>query len=233
MSKKTNTNVYMDTKEINKLVEAVDTMVKNIKNMFNKVKVQNLSQVIQAIEKYDIEVDQDTLEIGTKITSSIVDNGETYTWTLSDGEYHLDDGRVIQVDADGIIVLISDGDTTKNNDEEMAEKLEGQENLELTLESLEEQLIALTQVVAELTVKVDEMKPVEEEVIEEEEEELEVILPTEKETELEKTNTELLSKIEELESKIPATEIVLNKDEISKDLSKKEIWLAKKANTRK
>jgi len=59
---------------------------------------------IQEVNKWDVEVDQDTFDEGTKLTTSWVDEmGETHTNKLNDGEYMLEDGRRILVDADGVI----------------------------------------------------------------------------------------------------------------------------------
>lgn len=63
--------------------------------------------IIRAVDKWDIEVDAETIEVGTQL-HQVGFEGEV--WSLSDGEYELEDGRTIQVDSEGIVVLISDAE---------------------------------------------------------------------------------------------------------------------------
>jgi len=95
-----------------------------------------------------------------------------------------------------------------------------EETPELTIEMVQEQLIALAQIVAELQAKVDGEELVEEE---KEEEIVEEEETKEEEEDLEKINQDLMAKIEKLETEQPVVEPVLNlKKENSEPVSNYE-----------
>lgn len=60
---------------------------------------------ISAVIKYKLNVTADTIEVGTTLVQT---DEEGNTYSVDAGEYELEDGRTIQVDADSIVVLISD-----------------------------------------------------------------------------------------------------------------------------
>jgi len=70
--------------------------------------------LITAVSKYEVEVDAETFEVGSQLRQ--VDT-EGNSWSLDDGEYELEDGRSIQVDSEGIVVLIGDGETEETSEE--------------------------------------------------------------------------------------------------------------------
>lgn len=77
----------------------------------SKVQIKGKFATIQAISKWDIDVFQDDITIGTELTYAWLDeNGKLMDGgRLSDGEYHWEDHK-IQVDSNGIVVMI-DGQT--------------------------------------------------------------------------------------------------------------------------
>lgn len=75
---------------------------------------------IMEISKWEIEVDADNIEVGTKLKQV---GFEDETWTLNDGEYELEDGRKIQVDSDGVVVLITEANGSVEETEEVEEEV--------------------------------------------------------------------------------------------------------------
>ncbi len=65
--------------------------------------------VIKQINKWSMDIDQDTLEVGTILTQTWVngDGSAMEPTTVSSGEYEMENGDLIQVDSDGKIVLIT------------------------------------------------------------------------------------------------------------------------------
>lgn len=112
--------------------------------------------VIAEVNKWEITVDQDSFEVGTELTGTYEDGT---TWKVSDGQYELEDGRTIHVDADGVIVLIEGEETTE--DETPAEETE--ESTDDTEMSAEEVIVEDTEItelksqIAELTKQVTEL----------------------------------------------------------------------------
>lgn len=60
---------------------------------------------ITSITKWELNVTADKIEVGTEL-KTLNEEGEEVP--IYDGEYELEDGRLIQVDADGVVVLITD-----------------------------------------------------------------------------------------------------------------------------
>lgn len=85
-----------------------------IKEMFGMVaKVEKVEEVhlstISQISKWKIDVEQDSFEVGTKVTYTM-EEGDDTVYNVQSGEYVLDNGDKIQVDADGVIVMITPKD---------------------------------------------------------------------------------------------------------------------------
>lgn len=102
----------MENEKQEVFIDDEDLTPKQIENLIkavfsNKTKLATIYEV----NKYEIEIDQDTIEVGTVLTTSWSDGNETYTNNLSDGEYVLEDGRKIQVDGDAKVVLITPSET--------------------------------------------------------------------------------------------------------------------------
>ena len=65
--------------------------------------------VIKQINKWSMDIDQDSLEVGTILTQTWVngDGSAMEPTTVSSGEYEMENGDLIQVDSNGKIVLIT------------------------------------------------------------------------------------------------------------------------------
>lgn len=67
--------------------------------------------MIKSIYVYEIGTNEDTFEIGTKVTVTEIDyDGNEEVREVCDGWYALEDGRTIGVDENGVIVIIKDKD---------------------------------------------------------------------------------------------------------------------------
>lgn len=92
--------------------------------------------VIKQINKWSMDIDQDTLEVGTILTQTWVngDGSAMEPTTVSSGEYEMENGDLIQVDSDGKIVLITKkGVETPVVDETVIEEMNA---LKVELESI-------------------------------------------------------------------------------------------------
>lgn len=65
--------------------------------------------VVKQISKWEMIVDNDTFEVGSTVKMTCED-GEEYT--LYNGTYELEDGRLITLNKEGVIVLITDSEGT-------------------------------------------------------------------------------------------------------------------------
>lgn len=76
-----------------------------IKTQMGKQKiVKGAFSKVSQVSKWDIEIDQDSVELGSKLTTSYTDHNEdVITNNLQAGEYTLQDGKRILVDSDGIV----------------------------------------------------------------------------------------------------------------------------------
>lgn len=80
--------------------QEIKTHMKNEKIKMAKGKFGKISQVT----KWDIEINQDSVEVGSKLTTTYKDfNDELITYNVSSGEYTLENGKRILVDSDGIV----------------------------------------------------------------------------------------------------------------------------------
>lgn len=64
--------------------------------------------IIKQIYKYEMTVDQDDFSIGTAVTMTYEYEGETTTYAAYAGTYELEDGRMITLNDEGVVVLITD-----------------------------------------------------------------------------------------------------------------------------
>jgi len=77
--------------------------------------VEGKFAVISEVSKWDITVDQDSIEEGVKLTTTWVPHeGEPEISKLRAGEFTLEDGRRILVDADGVVRMIFKQEVKKN-----------------------------------------------------------------------------------------------------------------------
>lgn len=100
--------------------------------------------VIKQIYKYEITVDQEDFTIGTKVTMSYEYEDEMITYSAYAGTYELEDGRMITLNDEGVVVLITDkdgvvteapavGDTTTESTTSETPTTEGDTEMEQTM----------------------------------------------------------------------------------------------------
>jgi hypothetical protein len=104
---------------ITEIVEVEEDNEENNEEMNSHDK--NKFTILQGVDKWQVEVTEESIEVGTKLTQV---DAEGNTWQLSDGEYLLEDGTKIQVDSDGVVVLVGEN----SNEQMSAEEDEKKEN---------------------------------------------------------------------------------------------------------
>lgn len=220
------------TERLTNLLEKLTTKINPIENT-----VLNLKQVIYQVSKWGIEVDQDTLTVDTKVTQSYVDDeGTTQEWMLSDGEYELEDGKKIQVNAEGVIVLITDKNEAKEADTtdetetkeevktEAKEEVKTEETTEETTEEVtdeyvtKEEFITLIETIAAMQAEIDILKGEETEETEETETKEEVKTKTVEQKEIAVLKAELKESKESVAEPIINEESKLNDDSFTSTL---------------
>jgi hypothetical protein len=96
----------MDAKLI--LKKIADIVKMNFSKEETTNEVVKLGTILE-VEKWEIQVDNEEFNLGDNITVTFEDSEP---FPLRDGEYELKDGRIIQVDSEGKIVLITNTDGT-------------------------------------------------------------------------------------------------------------------------
>jgi hypothetical protein len=92
--------------EITDIVADTTDVVTETEDVVDPVVDENMKfSVIKQISKWEMTVDNNTFVVGSKVTASYED-GESYA--IYAGTYELEDGRLITLDGDGVIVLITD-----------------------------------------------------------------------------------------------------------------------------
>lgn len=90
--------------------------------VFSKKSVEHFAEISE-VSMWSMNVDQDTIEVGTKLTYSYTYGDTTDVYTLSAGEYQDANGRRFLVDANGIVQMFLDGAAaaqTQSSDEQMS-----------------------------------------------------------------------------------------------------------------
>lgn len=90
--------------------------------VFSKKAVEHFAEIAQ-VSMWSMNVDQETIEVGTKLTYSYTYDETTNVYTLSAGEYQDANGRRFLVDATGVVQMFLEGSPsaqTQNSDEEMS-----------------------------------------------------------------------------------------------------------------
>lgn len=109
---------------------------------------------ITSITKWDVQVNADVIEEGTQLKEV---NSEGDEWSLNDGEYILEDGTKIQVDSNGVVVMVI-GNEEVVVEEEMSELdtvlLKSITQLKTQLDSLQEKFKTLSNEPAEEEIKI-------------------------------------------------------------------------------
>ena len=118
-----------------------------------------LADVLQ-VNKWSIPTDNTSFEVGETITVSYGEGENISTENLQAGEYQLENGDVIQVDSNGIVVLKTLKAETTPEPVEMAEVTELRTEIDTISENyvaLQAQHVELTQTVTELSEVIDEL----------------------------------------------------------------------------
>ena len=143
-------------------------IIKAAKELFTAKKEKIKLGTITEIMKWDTTVDQDTYEVGTLLTITYDDGTVS---SIGSGEYELENGDKIQVNADGVIVLVTpksektpavtdqvSADETKMKDVNQETEIQ---KVDLTVEeeivALKEEVAALKSNLVELSQKVAEL----------------------------------------------------------------------------
>lgn len=102
-------NMKNEKKQEPEMVDDEDLTIDQVKRLIESLSTPTPTKMrkISEISKWDIEVDQETIEVGTILTVTWKNGDETTTSHINDGEYVLEDGTKIQVDSDGKVVLIT------------------------------------------------------------------------------------------------------------------------------
>lgn len=103
------------------IIEAVEQSSDKAE-VFSKKAVEHFAEIAQ-VSMWSMNVDQETIEVGTKLTYSYTYGETTDVYTLSAGEYQDANGRRFLVDATGVVQMFLDGSPsaqTQNSDEEMS-----------------------------------------------------------------------------------------------------------------
>lgn len=130
------------------ITKVTETKVTETKMKRIKVKSE-LATTIKEIDKYEVIVNEDTFEVGSKLTSNYVnDDGSVEVYSVSDGEYETPDGGKILVDSDGIVRLV----TPKINQEEMDKE---------KIDQLEQAVTSMTSVIEKLSNQISKLETIE------------------------------------------------------------------------
>jgi hypothetical protein len=90
--------------------------------VFSKKAVEHFAEISQ-VSMWSMQIDQDTIEVGTKLTYSYTYGETTDVYTLSAGEYQDANGRRFLVDANGVVQMFleaSTGAQAQSSDEQMS-----------------------------------------------------------------------------------------------------------------
>lgn len=83
--------------------------------------------IIKQISKWEMTVDNESFEVGSKVTMSYEDyDGNLVTYSAYAGTYELEDGRTITLDSDGVVVLITDATGTVTETPEVGATIDGE-----------------------------------------------------------------------------------------------------------
>lgn len=113
---------------------AEEEMEQEVRQPETVTKETKFAKLIQ-INKWEIEVDNDSFDVGSKVTGT---NDDGSKWTLDSGEYELEDGTKVQLDADGIVIMVTPAGESDVPAEAPAEETEKEDSFEKVSKQLEE-----------------------------------------------------------------------------------------------
>ena len=141
--------------------QTIKLMKNKLENLLdgNSSKVEKLSTILE-VYKWELDVNENEFVVGEKLTFKGGD------YKIPQGEYELSDGKLIQIDASGIIVAINDvvktevKEVVKETETEVEVEVEKEVEAEKEKVELKEQVVSLSETVADLNSKLeDNSKP--------------------------------------------------------------------------
>lgn len=124
--------------------------------VFSKKEMQHFAEIVE-VAKWSMTIDQDTIEVGTKLTYSYNEGDNVETYTVMAGEYETVDGKAFLVDSDGVVRMFLDAEPpaspqAQNSDEEMSAEVAG---VKATANSILQVAEQMSEVIKELNAKIE------------------------------------------------------------------------------
>jgi hypothetical protein len=124
--------------------------------VFSKKEMQHFAEIVE-VAKWSMTIDQDTIEVGTKLTYSYTYGDTTETYNVMAGEYETVDGKAFLVDSEGVVRMFLDAEQpasaqAQNSDEEMSAELEG---VKATANSILQVAEQMSEVIKDLNAKIE------------------------------------------------------------------------------
>lgn len=124
--------------------------------VFSKKAVEHFAEIVE-VSKWSMPVDQDVIEVGTKLTYSYTYGDTTETYSVMAGEYETAEGKAFLVDSEGVVRMFLDAEQpasaqAQNSDEEMSAELAGVKATANSIFKIAEQM---SEVITELNQKLE------------------------------------------------------------------------------
>jgi len=124
--------------------------------VFSKKEMQHFAEIVE-VAKWSMTIDQDTIEVGTKLTYSYNEGDNVETYTVMAGQYETADGKAFLVDSDGVVRMFLDAEPpaspqAQNSDEEMSAEVAG---VKATANSILQVAEQMSEVIKELNAKIE------------------------------------------------------------------------------
>jgi hypothetical protein len=124
--------------------------------VFSKKEMQHFAEIVE-VAKWSMTIDQDTIEVGTKLTYSYSEGDNVETYNVMAGEYETVDGKAFLVDSEGVVRMFLDAEQpasaqAQNSDEEMSAELEG---VKATANSILQVAEQMSEVIKDLNAKIE------------------------------------------------------------------------------
>jgi hypothetical protein len=124
--------------------------------VFSKKEMQHFAEIVE-VAKWSMTIDQDTIEVGTKLTYSYSEGDNVETYNVMAGEYETAEGKAFLVDSEGVVRMFLDAEQpasaqAQNSDEEMSAELEG---VKATANSILQVAEQMSEVIKDLNSKIE------------------------------------------------------------------------------
>ena len=124
--------------------------------VFSKKEMQHFAEIVE-VAKWSMTIDQDTIEVGTKLTYSYSEGDNVETYNVMAGEYETAEGKAFLVDSEGVVRMFLDAEQpasaqAQNSDEEMSAELEG---VKATANSILQVAEQMSEVIKDLNAKIE------------------------------------------------------------------------------